>query len=354
MGPPRMPPAQPAAHSAAARIPAAAPRPVSPQVAPQVAPVVPGVAAAPVAPSPVTRPLAPALPGRDKPKIQWQVAGLKAVATFGRQGVGQGEFQQPRCIVVDPAKNLMIADTENGRVQVFDQTGRYLRMIRPNQAQESFRFPRAIAINQLNIIYVTDDLDFRIYKFDPHGRQIAVWKRVRTLDENPAIPGRLIVGPQGHLYLSEPNNHRVLIYDANEKLVGTCGREQGLQSPGGMAIDNKGNLLVLDFGSSSVHVFSPKGEVVKTVGKRGSGSGEFAVPRELVVDRFGNLFIADTLNHRIQVFDPDGNFVLAFGKKGSGFGEFNGPEGLALGDDDRLFVTDRGNGRVQVIAIQRG
>lgn len=286
------------------------------------------------------------------PQLLRHVASLRAVSSFGRPGVGQGEFQQPRCVVFDSAKNLLVADTENGRIQVFDSTGRFVKMIRPNPAQESFRFPRAIAINQLNITYVTDDLDFRIYKFDSMGRQIAVWKRVRTHEENPALPGRLIVGPNGHLFLSEPNNHRVLIYDANEKLVGTYGREHGLQSPGGMAVDSKGNLLVLDFGTSSVHVFNPRGELVKAFGKRGSGPGEFAVPRELVVDRFGNIFVADTLNHRIQVFDPEGNFVLAYGKKGLGFGEFNSPEGLAIGSDNKLYVTERYNGRVQALAIQ--
>ncbi|HEY9857729.1 MAG TPA: NHL repeat-containing protein, partial [Stenomitos sp.] len=150
-----------------------------------------------------------------------------------------------------------------------------------------------------------------------------------------------------------PNNHRVLVYDANEKLLGSFGREHGLQSPGGMALDTKGNLLVLDFGTSSIHVFNPRGESVRTIGKRGNGPGEFAVPRELAVDRFGNLFVADTLNHRIQVFDPEGNFVLAVGRKGLGFGEFNGPEGLAISPDDKLYVADRGNGRIQVLNIQR-
>ena len=282
-----------------------------------------------------------------------KVTSLKAVATFGRQGVGNLEFQQPRSILLDGSRNLVVADTENGRIQVLDASGHLIRVIKPNQNQESFRFPRAVGINPLNILYVTDDLDYRIYKLDSLGRQMAVWKRPRTLDENPAIPGRLLVSPHGQIFLSEPNNHRVLVYDSNEKLIGTLGRESGLQSPGGLALDHLGNLLVLDFGAHTVNVFSQRGELIRQFGKRGGGIGEFAVPREIAVDRFDNIYVADTLNHRIQVFDPDGNPLTVFGRKGPSFGEFNGPEGIAISPDDKLYVVDRGNARIQVIQIGR-
>jgi len=282
-----------------------------------------------------------------------KVTGLKAISSFGRAGIGNLEFRQPRSIVLDGARNLIVADTENGRIQVLDPSGHLVRVIKPNQTQESFRFPRCVGVNSLNILYVTDDLDYRIYKLDSLGRQMAVWKRPRTLEENPAIPGRILISPQGHIALSEPNNHRVLIYDANERLIGTIGREAGLQSPGGLAYDHLGNLIVLDFGSHSVNVFSPRGELLRQFGKRGTSIGEFAVPREVAVDRFDNLFVADTLNHRIQVFSPDGTPLATFGRKGLGFGEFNGPEGMAISPDDKLYVVDRGNARIQVLHIVR-
>lgn len=294
-----------------------------------------------------------ATPERVATPVQRHVAALVPKGALGKQGVGQGEFQQPRGMVFDASRHLLVADTDNGRIQVFDEENRFLRAMRPQQMQETFRFPRALAISPQGIVYVTDDMDHRIYKLDGAGRQLTVWKRERLAEENPSVPGRLIVAPNGHLLLSEPNNHRVLVFDANEKLIGVLGRDRGLQSPGGLALDHKGNILVLDYGTSCIQVFGSKGELVKTVGSRGMGPGEFSIPREITVDRFGNWFVADTLNHRIQVFDPEGTFVLAFGKKGGGPGEFNGPEGLAIGADDTLYVSDRGNGRVQLFNIQR-
>ncbi|HEY9855014.1 MAG TPA: protein kinase, partial [Stenomitos sp.] len=163
--------------AAAAPMQSMAPPPVAPAQPPMGIPQPHGTGALG---SPAERRM-PVPPDRTGPQIQLKVAGLKAVSSIGRPGVGQGEFQQPRCVLLDSAKNLLVADTENGRIQVFDASGHFMRMIRAPQTQDSFRFPRALAINPLNIIYVTDDLDFRIYKFDAMGRQLAVWKRMRTL-----------------------------------------------------------------------------------------------------------------------------------------------------------------------------
>ncbi|GEM_PF-922887 len=370
---PQMPTVQPRGAAAPAGTPAGSPAgvpvgsppsmpPLKPAAMPGVKPGVPTASVNPNANAPAHPPnaMSRSLSASAHPtefrggkSVPIKVVGLQFLDQFGKQGFGQGEFQQPRGIAIDANRHLYIADTENGRIQIFDLAGKFVKQVKPTGAQESFRFPRAIALNSLGIAYITDDLDFRIYKYDSSGRQLAIWKRPRVQEENPSIPGRLMISPSGYMYLSEPNNHRILVHDANEKLIGSIGRDQGLQSPGGMVLDNKGQLCVLDFGTMMVHVFDRKLQPITTFGKRGNGPGEFSVPREICLDRFGHYFVADTLNHRIQVFDAEGKFLLAFGKKGNAPGEFNGPEGLAMGPEDRLYVTDRGNGRVQIFAIER-
>ncbi|MGE5707291.1 MAG: protein kinase domain-containing protein, partial [Bacteroidota bacterium] len=280
-----------------------------PQAQPQVPSQGSQVSPAPMAHSPMAQPPVgqpmgmgmnrPIPPGGER-RIPQQIAEIQFVQAFGKAGFGQGEFQQPRGLYIDPNRNVLVSDTENGRIQVFNPQGRFLKQIRPVPSQESFRFPRALASNTLDILYIVDDLDFRIYKYDSHGRQLAIWKRARTGDENPAIPGRIVISPSGQIYLSEPNNHRVLLFDANEKFVMAIGRQGELQSPMGLALDPRGFLCVLDYGLASVVVYDKRGMKVANFGKRGNGPGEFAVPRDLAVDRFGFLYVADTLNHRIQ------------------------------------------------------
>ena len=50
----------------------------------------------------------------------------KKVREWGAPGTGPGQFVLPHSIQIDPAGLVYVADRENGRVQRFDQTGKYL------------------------------------------------------------------------------------------------------------------------------------------------------------------------------------------------------------------------------------
>ncbi|MBR8838007.1 MAG: scytonemin biosynthesis PEP-CTERM protein ScyF [Stigonema ocellatum SAG 48.90 = DSM 106950] len=50
----------------------------------------------------------------------------KALFTFGTQGTGNGQFEQPIGIEVDKYENIYVADSINSRVQVFDKNGNFL------------------------------------------------------------------------------------------------------------------------------------------------------------------------------------------------------------------------------------
>ena len=253
----------------------------------------------------------------------------------------------------DNAKNLYVADTENGRIQVFDANGKYMREIRP-AGRDSFRFPRSVTYSPANHrLYVVDEMDNRIYVFDMEGKQVQVWDRRRSQSEAPATPGRMAVSPNGVVYVSEPNNRRVMVYTSNHVFTAALGAGGELQSPSGLAVGPRGMLFVLDSGLCRAQVYDNKGKPAMAFGRRGMGPGEFSVPRDLAVDRGGSIVVADTLNHRLQFFDPQGQYVSAFGAKGKADGEFAGPEGVAISPDDWLYVSDRGNARVQVFQIER-
>ena len=52
-------------------------------------------------------------------------------AAWGTRGSQQGEFNTPHNLVLDAQNNLYVADRQNGRVQVFDVDGKFLREFRP-------------------------------------------------------------------------------------------------------------------------------------------------------------------------------------------------------------------------------
>jgi len=132
--------------------------------------------------------------------------------------------------------------------------------------------------------------------------------------------------------------------------------------PHGISVDKDGNVWVTDGDGKDgkghqVFKFSPDGKVLMTLGKAGvagPGLDVFDAPNAVLVAPNGDIFVgeghAPTLgNSRIMKFDKNGKLLKVLGRKGSGPGEFIEPHSLAMDSAGRLFVADRSNNRVQIL-----
>jgi streptogramin lyase len=105
-----------------------------------------------------------------------------------------------------------------------------------------------------------------------------------------------------------------------------------------------------------VFKFSPEGKLLLTIGRPGGATGPDQCcwqPNDVITNDKGEIFISEghgaNPNDRVVVFSPDGKkIVRQIGKRGAGPGEFNQPHALAFDAQGRLFVGDRGNNRVQI------
>jgi DNA-binding beta-propeller fold protein YncE len=95
------------------------------------------------------------------------------------------------------------------------------------------------------------------------------------------------------------------------------------------------------------------GVCLKTIGKKGDGAGDFALPKGVAFDSEGHIYVVDAQFENIQVFDPNGQLLMAFGEEGNGLGEFSLPAGLMIDGMDRIWVADAGNHRIQVFSYMR-
>ncbi|PYL54743.1 MAG: hypothetical protein DMF33_00320 [Verrucomicrobia bacterium] len=114
-------------------------------------------------------------------------------------------------------------------------------------------------------------------------------------------------------------------------------------SPSGIAVDSKGNVLVADTGNGRVEKFSPTSTFISTIGMKGAGNGQLGAPNGIAVDRNGNVYIADAGNHRVQKLAPNGGLIAEW--KGPEPG-FYGPRRIAIGPDDSIYVVDQGHTRI--------
>jgi hypothetical protein len=61
------------------------------------------------------------------------------------------------------------------------------------------------------------------------------------------------------------------------------------------------------------------------------------------IDDSGNVYVLDSQHGEIRVFAADGKYLRTIGRRGSGPGEFRNPDGLVIAADGRLWVRDWGN-----------
>ena len=100
--------------------------------------------------------------------------------------------------------------------------------------------------------------------------------------------------------------------------MGVSGTNDGMGSaarfadPGGVAVDNAGNVFVADTYNNTIRKVTSAG-VVTTIGNGGQvmggadgigSSANFAYPWNIAVDAAGNLYVADTMNNRISKGTP--------------------------------------------------
>ncbi|MBI1753883.1 MAG: hypothetical protein HY014_09370 [Acidobacteria bacterium] len=213
---------------------------------------------------------------------------------------------------------------------------------------------------------------------NPNGK---VTSSAATLTVAQAVtfsaPMGLATDAAGNTYVSDMDDHTIWKVSAtNQKtlLAGASGQAGAVDAkggaarfntPGGLALDASGNLLVADTGNHTIRSIAPDGTVTTlagTAGQVGSDDGNGALARfnspfGLAVGG-GGVYISDTQNHTIRLLAPNGDvttFAGLAGKPGQVDGprasaQFNQPNGLALAGNGTLYLADYGNSVIRAIS----
>lgn len=193
-------------------------------------------------------------------------------------------------------------------------------------------------------IFVSDTVSRMVHAFDfPRGRyyEIGVQGIGRL-----AKPLGLAADRAGHLFVVDATAKRIQVYDYDGGYLKSIGSEEIFTRPTDVAVNQDGSkIYVVDNGgvktdSHSVYLFDFAGNLIKTIGMRGSDEGDFNLPLLADVGSDGRLYVNDTGNFRVQIFSADGDFLDAFGRIGRLPGQFSHPKGIAVEDDGKIFVVD--------------
>ena len=166
-------------------------------------------------------------------------------------------------------------------------------------------------------------------------------------------PWGVAVNERGQILVAECDGHCISIYsDSGEKVrsFGSKGSSPGqLHKPEGVALTATGDILVCDYNNHRIQLFSPEGKSLKCVGTHGNGPLQFSRPVDIAVHPHSNMmYVTECNNHRVQILNPDFTFSGTFGQRGSGNGQFTFPYGICCDSTGNVYVADHDNHRVQV------
>ena len=148
-------------------------------------------------------------------------------------------------------------------------------------------------------------------------------------------PGGVAVDGKGDIFIADTGNNRVINQPPSGAFttVGT-----GLSEPGGVAVDGAGDVFIADSGNDRVVEVPTGGAAQVTV-----GSG-FKDPLDVAVDGQGDVFVADSGNNRVVEVIAGGSQItlnVSVGSKG-----LSNPYAVAVNAEGDVLIADFGNNRV--------
>lgn len=203
--------------------------------------------------------------------------------------------------------------------------------------EEWFIRPTGVAARG-RIVYVADPGSQALWILDPEaGSSLRVQE---AGGERLVSPVSVAPGRGGDIYLADSHLAKVFVYSPRGELKKTIGLPS-LRRPAGLAYDEaRGRLYVADSAAHRVWVLNDEGALIGEIGKRGTMSGEFNFPTHVAVDREGALYVTDGLGFRLQFFTPAGEFTGQFGRHGDSSGDFARPKGVATDSEGHIYVVE--------------
>lgn len=177
----------------------------------------------------------------------------------GKIGDGLGLYR-PRGLTIDPAGVLTFANTGGNSVVRTTADGKLVNSLgKAGTKNGELQQPTDAVVDTAGNVYVADTFNQRIQRFAADGRYLGQW----TIQASGTSAGpHLAIAPDGVIYVSEPDAHRISAYAVNGSVLATWGgqgiAEGQLQQPVGVYVDGAGMLYIADSANHRIQVWGKR------------------------------------------------------------------------------------------------
>jgi len=118
----------------------------------------------------------------------------------------------------------------------------------------------------------------------------------------------------------------------------------------GFAVASDGSILFTIPVLFSAYRIYPDRKMV-SFGRPGSAPGRFNLVRGIAIDSRGNYLVVDRLKSTVQIFDRDFKYLTQFGYRGLKPGNLIAPDDVTVDASDRVYVTQNSQRGVSVYSV---
>ena len=250
------------------------------------------------------------------------------VQKFSTEGKHLSQFaveKMPGGIAVDKQNRIYVAPMMSHKICVYDESGKLLREWgKEGKGDGDFDQPGGIAVANDGAVYVADQVNRRVQRFTSEGKFLGKWGEYGTkpgqfdgldgIKNRTGGPHFIAFDSKGHVFTTEgkigrvqkftPEGKALLAFGSNSTDPGGFGgRPKNLPGPIGIAIDRWERIWV-SATNNRVQCFSPEGKYLFGFESMTPGDkpGEFHTPHALAFDSKDHLYVVDAQNQRVQKF----------------------------------------------------
>ncbi|XP_060830287.1 B-box type zinc finger protein ncl-1 [Bombus pascuorum] len=227
---------------------------------------------------------------------------------FGQLGPSKGQFSSPHGFCLSADEDIIVADTNNHRIQIFDKTGIFkFQFGVPGKEEGQLWYPRKIAVMKNSGKFVVCDRGnerSRMQIFTKSGhfiKKIAI----RYID----IVAGLAVTSEGHILAVDSVSPTVFVISDTGELLNWFDCSEYMREPSDIAISGK-EYFVCDFKGHCVVVFNEEGNFLRRIGCDNVTN----FPNGIDISDAGDILIGDSHGNRfhVAVFSRDGSLISEF------------------------------------------